>query len=91
MYEAYDFVEKFLDGNNWVAGDTLTVADFSFLTSISSWKMLVPFSETKYPKITSWLNKMKQLPYYNEINECGLDEYRELLKERCPELGFHLN
>lgn len=35
----YDAVEKLLDGNDWIAGDTLTIADFHYIASISTIKV----------------------------------------------------
>lgn len=36
VFEAFGFMEKFLDGRKWFCGDNLTIADLSILASMSS-------------------------------------------------------
>ena len=36
IYKVLGFLEKYLEGNTWVAGDKLTVADIACVASISS-------------------------------------------------------
>lgn len=81
LQEAYNVVEKFLERSKWIAGNSLTIADFSFVTSITSWSIFEPFDESKHPKMCSWLKEMEKLPYYGEANVPGLNIYREALKK----------
>jgi len=71
IYEAFDFVEKFLELSEYVAGDNMTVADLCFVASITSMEYNCPISADKYPKITEWKDKMQKLPYYYEANGLG--------------------
>lgn len=34
--EGYDFLEKFLTGNQYAAGSNITIADFSIITTLGS-------------------------------------------------------
>jgi glutathione S-transferase len=36
IYEAFGFMEKFLEGRKWFCGDNLTIADLSILASLAS-------------------------------------------------------
>lgn len=36
MTECYDIVEKYLEGNDWIAGDSMTIADFSYIAMFIS-------------------------------------------------------
>lgn len=36
LEDAYDFLEKFLVGNQYVAGNDVTIADFSVITSLTN-------------------------------------------------------
>ena len=33
--EAFEFLEKFLEGQDWVAGSNITIADFAIIISVS--------------------------------------------------------
>ncbi|CAG9854861.1 unnamed protein product [Phyllotreta striolata] len=81
--EAYGIVEKFLEDSPYVAGDSLSLADISFITTITSWNVsIAPVNAAKYPKITAWIKKMQQLPYYQEINQHPLNVYEKLVKSK---------
>lgn len=81
LLEAYDVVEKYLEDSTWAAGDTLTIADFSLVTTMNSYTKLVPCDPSKCPKIHTWLKKMEKLPYYNEANSRGLQNFGILFQE----------
>nr|WET52666.1 glutathione S-transferase [Phaedon brassicae]WET52791.1 glutathione S-transferase [Phaedon brassicae] len=81
--EAYQMVEKLLENTKYVAGNQVTIADFCFVTSITSWSVFVPLPEAQYPKISAWVKRMQQLPYYSE-NQTGLDMYLQLMKTKIP-------
>ncbi|XP_055921904.1 glutathione S-transferase 1-like [Eupeodes corollae] len=78
--EAYDFMEVFLADSTHMAGNNLTIADLSILPSLSSLDLIVPVNSTKWPKLNSWLDLMKKLPYYEEVNVEGLRLIAEMLK-----------
>ncbi|XP_023311368.1 uncharacterized protein LOC108904994 [Anoplophora glabripennis] len=79
--EAYGFIEIFLQHNKYVAGDSLSIADFSILTTISNANVLIPFNESTYPKLTAWRNLLKILPYY-EINQIGLEAFISVMRSK---------
>lgn len=81
VLQAYEFLDKFLEGHQWVAGDQLTIADFSLLSSATSLSHLVPIDFSKYHNISDWINRAQQLPYY-KVNQKGLDD----LKDFCGKL-----
>ncbi|CAG9839371.1 unnamed protein product [Diabrotica balteata] len=75
LVEAYEIVEKFLDSNKYVAGDELTVADFSFWTSLTTWNGIGCYTEEKYPRIAAWLKRMSELPY-SKLNKEAVDGFK---------------
>ncbi|XP_069700048.1 glutathione S-transferase D5-like [Periplaneta americana] len=75
LQEAYQVLDKFLDGQNWVAGNNLTIADISLTASVTAMQA-VGFDVSKYPNVTKWLGNMKKLAGYDEIIVKG----NELLK-----------
>ncbi|KAJ8954082.1 hypothetical protein NQ318_004387 [Aromia moschata] len=82
LIEAYGQLETLLELNTYVAGDTLTIADFSVIATVTSANVLVPIAANRFPKITEWISKMQALPYYEEANQKGLDKFAGLIKSR---------
>lgn len=82
--EAYRLLEAFLEGREWLAGDEITIADLCNVATVSTLEAFVPIEEEGHEKLIAWLGKCKELPYYGECNQEGLD----LLKQAVEE---HLN
>ncbi|XP_064542961.1 glutathione S-transferase 1-like [Drosophila montana] len=80
--EIYDLVELFLGDNDFVAGNELTIADFSFVSSISCLAVYLELDPVKYPKILAWLERLKELPYYEEANGVGAAQLEAMLKSK---------
>ncbi|KAF2889858.1 hypothetical protein ILUMI_16315, partial [Ignelater luminosus] len=79
VIEAYAFLEKFLESQQWMAGNSATLADLSLIATVTSSAVVVPIDEKKFPNIVGWIKRAKCLPYY-EANEAGLDMFRTLVK-----------
>ncbi|EDW85735.1 uncharacterized protein Dwil_GK22990 [Drosophila willistoni] len=80
IVEAYDFVEKFLQDHEYIAGKSLTIADFSLISSISSLVVYVDIDQSKYAKLSTWMKKLQQLPYYEEANGKGAKIYIDSIR-----------
>ncbi|XP_062125568.1 glutathione S-transferase 1-1-like [Drosophila sulfurigaster albostrigata] len=71
--EALNFLDTFLDGNQYVAGDSLTVADIVILSTISSFKAF-GLDIGKYNNIVKWYeNGTKVAPGWNEVEKVLAD------------------
>lgn len=71
--KAIGFVEEFLV-DDFIVGNSLTVADLSFVALLETVNALDPISSEKYPKTEAYIKKMsKLLPYFEEINREGID------------------
>ena len=84
-HECYTFLDKFLEGKMWAAGDTVTIADLSLISTVTTIEILVPL-EKKYPNIERWIKRCQKLNYYS-INERGLEDFRNLTK-MSPSYNF---
>lgn len=71
-------MEKFLDGKKWVAGSHVTIADYSLISTISTFDVLVSVDENIFPKVKTWMKKMETLGEYG-ANKKGLDMFRETI------------
>lgn len=78
VQEAYGYLETFLKDHKYVAGDSLSIADFSIINTIANASALVPLDETKYPKISAWRKRLETLPYY-EINKKGSAQFKTII------------
>lgn len=57
--------------DDFVVGNSMTIADFSCVSTISTVMGVVPLDEDRHPRIYAWLERMKSLPYYEEANGGG--------------------
>jgi len=80
--QIYDFLETFLDDHDYLAGDQLTIADFSLVSTITSIGVFLELDLAKYPRIAAWLERLKELPYYEEANGSGAAQYVELMRSK---------
>ncbi|ERL84309.1 hypothetical protein D910_01718 [Dendroctonus ponderosae] len=74
LQEAYGLLELILNKRKFVAGDSMTIADFNIVATLSTTEVVVPM-EKEYPRIDAWYAKMRQLPYYG-INVKGVELFR---------------
>lgn len=76
LIEAFGFLEAFLGENEWMVGENLTLADLSVCTTLVSVELFIPVDEERFPHLTAWLQRVKELPYFEECNQAGLDEFK---------------
>ena len=79
--ETLNIVDQILATNNsgYIAGDQLSIADFSFITSLTASNLFVPYS--KFPNIKAYIDKMEKMPFYKENVE-GLSLLHELFRPK---------
>ncbi|XP_018564046.1 glutathione S-transferase 1 isoform X1 [Anoplophora glabripennis] len=80
--DAYNSLETLLERSTYVAGEQVTIADFSIVTTLTSANVLVPVASNRFPKISEWLVKMQALPYYASANQVGLDQFAAVVKSK---------
>lgn len=77
----YKFMELFLENKKWVCGDTVTIADYSLVSSVTSLDFFVPIDSQKYPRITKWLKNCEELPEC-ETNNKRLEEFKQFFTSK---------
>lgn len=83
--EAYGFLNSFLEGNQWLAGDNMTLADIQTITTATIGNAIVPINAEKYPNLAEWYNRMRALPLF-EFAKPSADYMENLLtpfKVKC--------
>nr|QHU79933.1 glutathione S-transferase D11 [Bemisia tabaci] len=72
----FPFLEQILDGAEFVAGDSLSVADVTLVADIANYDV-VGIDLKKYPNINRWYTKCQQvIPDYEEINGKGAAQFK---------------
>ncbi|XP_011873043.1 PREDICTED: uncharacterized protein LOC105564891 [Vollenhovia emeryi] len=73
------FLDKFLEGENYVAGKTLTLADLTLVVTISNFK-LVDHDLSKYKNILRWFPKIQaEAPKYAEIETPSMKAFKDFV------------
>ncbi|XP_011691911.1 PREDICTED: glutathione S-transferase 1, isoform C-like isoform X1 [Wasmannia auropunctata] len=76
---ALSFLDKFLEGENYVAGKTLTLADLTLVVTISNFK-LIDHDLSKYSNILRWFARIQaEAPKYNEIESVGIKAFKDFV------------
>lgn len=81
LLESFDVLERFLEDGEWIAGNSLTIADYSLAASVGSVHNVIPIDSEKYPKLTAWFKKCQSLPEY-EATRKGQEEGANMLNIR---------
>lgn len=69
-------IEKLLTENEYIAGDTLTLADFSVWSLLEAMVKLFEVTAEDYPKIFTYIQKMREeLPFKELVMKNALDHY----------------
>nr|AAD54938.1 glutathione s-transferase 6B [Musca domestica] len=82
IVESYGFLESFLKNNKYMAGDHLTIADFSIVTSVTSLVAFAEIDQSKFPKLSAWLKSLQSLPFYEEANGAGAKQLVAMVKSK---------
>ncbi|XP_064549870.1 glutathione S-transferase 1-1-like [Drosophila montana] len=80
---AFALLNTFLEGQQYVAGKRLTIADISILASVST-VVTVGFSLSSYPNVAKWYEHVQKVTPGWDENLIGL----EILKERMASKGM---
>ena len=73
-----EFLNTFLDGQTYVAGNTLSLADFSLTPTISTLEAL-SFDFSKYANVLRWFAHIKTVVPF-ELNEKSVSVMKERIK-----------
>lgn len=73
--------------DDYIVGNQLTLADLSCITSIASYHAFFPclFDSAQFPKLAAWVERMKKLPYYKEINQDGAEEFATVCQDKLAQ------
>ncbi|XP_039956134.1 glutathione S-transferase E14-like [Bactrocera tryoni] len=76
LLEAYNMMETYLRRHKYMAGDHMTIADISIVTTLSTVNLMFPIAAgaaDRWPLLNDWFGRMQALPVY-DINQTGLEK-----------------
>lgn len=71
----------FDDSNQYIVGDSLTVADYVLSTVVTQLESILPIDKEKFGKILKWIDKMHELPYFHDMNTVFVAKFKYVLKK----------
>mgnify|MGYP005985288045 CR=1 FL=1 len=75
----YAFLEAFLEKKSWMAGESVTIADYNLYATVTTLNVLVPLDGQKYQKLSAWVKKVDGLSEA-EANKKGIAGYEAMIK-----------
>ncbi|XP_050504501.1 glutathione S-transferase 1-like [Diabrotica virgifera virgifera] len=79
LEEALGFLDGFLEGNDFVTGKHLTIADCSLVGSVSS-IVAIGWDVSAHSNIANWITRCAlAIPDYEEANQKGADAFGQLV------------
>ncbi|XP_029709232.1 glutathione S-transferase 1 [Aedes albopictus] len=85
IHGAYDLLEATLQ-SDYLVGNSLTLADVSCSTSLSTLNALFPVDAGKCPKLVAYLQRLeKNMPSYKELNSDRAAEAVDFFKQKLEE------
>ncbi|BFG03232.1 glutathione S-transferase 1-like [Drosophila madeirensis] len=82
LEDVYATLETFLTINKYIAGKQLTIADFHIVAILSIIEIFLPVDAGKYPKLSAWMQRIAQLPYYADGNGKRLEQCVAFFKSK---------
>ncbi|KAG0713704.1 Glutathione S-transferase 1, isoform C [Chionoecetes opilio] len=81
LQEALGWLDGFINGHKFVAGDNITVADHTLLATVSTIKE-ANVDLSKHCNVLAWLDRCKAMPGY-DANQRGAEGWGKFFKSRC--------
>jgi glutathione S-transferase len=88
--QVYSFLEAFLEGKQYMTGDSVTLADYSLFPTITSWNffaiittlnVFLTIDVQKYPRLAKWLKVIESRPEA-EVNKKGQAIFETIIKSK---------
>ncbi|CAD6232986.1 GSCOCT00007082001.2-RA-CDS [Cotesia congregata] len=75
----FDLLERFLEGQNYVAGSQLTIADLALIVTVSNLEV-IKYDFSRYKNVNRWATRIKaEAISFEECNGEGLKAFQELI------------
>ncbi|KAJ6635239.1 Glutathione S-transferase 1 [Pseudolycoriella hygida] len=84
--KCWPLLEAFLENNDYLCGDKVTIADYCCIATVTSCDGLAPIDSQKYPKLVEWIRRMESNEYYKAAKMAeGAIAFKEFLSNKILE------
>lgn len=59
-------MNTFLEGNQWIAGDNITIADIHIVAMMTIGNAILPINTEQFPNLAEWYKRTTALPMYEK-------------------------
>ncbi|XP_063591003.1 glutathione S-transferase 1-like [Penaeus indicus] len=82
LHEALGWLDGYLDGHEWAVGNSVTVADFVLVSTVSTFEA-AGIDLSKHKNVTAWLARCKaNMAGYEEMNAKGAEDFGKMAREK---------
>lgn len=82
LYAAFDLLETFLQHDDYLVGNSVTVADLCCVATAHSSLAILDLDNGKYPKVLAWIDRLFALSYVKEVNGHSAQGFRDLINKQ---------
>ncbi|KAL5283276.1 GstD1.2 family protein [Megaselia abdita] len=79
--EALGFLNIYLEGQTYVTGEKLTIADLSIFSTLSTYTLADEIDFNPYPNVQKWYTHLEKTAPGREFNKKGIDDLKQWLSE----------
>lgn len=76
--QAFEYLNTFLDGQKYAAGENLTIADYPLIVTVSNFEV-AGFPIDNYPNVKRWYATCKATVPGWDINEAAVKIFKEFI------------
>lgn len=85
LYSAFDFLETFLQHDDYLVGNSVTIADLCCVATAYSCLAILDLNNGKYPRVLQWIDRLFELSYVKEVNGNSAKGFRDLIQKQKDE------
>ncbi|KAK9506115.1 hypothetical protein O3M35_008108 [Rhynocoris fuscipes] len=84
--DSFNILNTYLDGKDWVAGDQITIADYSIVTIVSLAEA-IGYDLAKHENVANWLARCKEnMEDFESLHQEGQDMFMEVFNAKLSEI-----
>lgn len=79
---AYDLLETFLAEDEYLVGNSVTIADLCAVATVTVMELHQPLGDEQHPKTREWITRLSELPYYEDLITRVVEKFAVFLDQK---------